>query len=75
VTQVNGGITSEWTFREISGNPPNIALQHSLANGPVVCQHVLSAVANVVLDVNVCAPGTINQARQIANQMADRLPR
>ena len=56
MTQVNDGTTSVWTFREISGNPPNIALQHTLANSPVVCQHVLSAVSNVVLDVNVCAP-------------------
>jgi serine/threonine-protein kinase len=74
VTQVNDGTTSVWTFREISGNPPNIAMQHSLANSPVVCQHVLSAVSNVVLDVNVCAPGTINQARQITNQMATKIP-
>ncbi|WP_445160573.1 serine/threonine-protein kinase PknH/PknJ [Mycobacterium sp. Dal123C01] len=74
VTQVNDGTTSVWTFREISGNPPNIALQHTLANSPVVCQHVLSAVSNVVLDVNVCAPGTINQARQIANAMATKIP-
>jgi serine/threonine protein kinase len=74
VTQVNDGTTSVWTFREISGNPPNIALQHTLANSPVVCQHVLSAVSNVVLDVNVCAPGTINQARQIANEMATKIP-
>jgi len=74
VTQVNDGTTSVWIFREISGNPPNIALQHILANSPVVCQHVLSAVSNVVLDVNVCAPGTINQARQIANEMATKIP-
>ncbi|SON63420.1 Serine/threonine-protein kinase PknH [Mycobacterium simulans] len=75
VTQVNNGNTSEWTFREVSGNPPNIALQRSLAGSPVVCQHVLSAVANMVLDVNVCAPGTINQARLIANAMAAKVPK
>ncbi|WAC89343.1 serine/threonine-protein kinase PknH/PknJ [Mycobacterium sp. Aquia_213] len=74
VTQVNKGTTSEWTFREISGNPPNIALQHTLANSPVVCQHVLSAVSNVVIDVNACAPGLINQARQIANEIATKIP-
>jgi hypothetical protein len=39
VTQVNNGNTSEWTFRQLSGNPPNIALQRSLAGSPVVCQH------------------------------------
>ncbi|OMC47869.1 serine/threonine-protein kinase PknH/PknJ [Mycobacterium sp. IS-1264] len=75
VTQVNNGHTSEWTFRQLSGNPPNIALQHSLAGSPVVCQHVLDAVSNVVLDINVCAPGTINQARLIANEMAAKIPK
>ncbi|GBG38611.1 hypothetical protein NJB14197_34820 [Mycobacterium montefiorense] len=75
VTQVSNKTTFEWTFGQLSGNPPNIALQHTLANSPLVCQHVLSAVSNVVFDVNVCAPGTINQARQIANMMAARLPR
>jgi serine/threonine protein kinase len=29
----------------------------------------------VVLDVNVCAPGTINQARLIANEMAAKVPK
>ncbi len=75
VTQVADKTTFEWTFGQMSGNPPNIALQHTLANSPLVCQHVLSAVSNVVFDVNVCAPGTINQARQLANMMAARLPR
>ncbi|OBG67462.1 MULTISPECIES: serine/threonine-protein kinase PknH/PknJ [unclassified Mycobacterium] len=74
VTQPSDKAPFEWTFGQISGNPPNIALQHTLANSPVVCQHVLEAVSNVVLDVNVCAPGTINQARQIANQMATKIP-
>ncbi|OBF21852.1 serine/threonine protein kinase [Mycobacterium kubicae] len=74
VTQVNNGSTSEWTFREVSGNPPNIALQRTLAGSPVVCQHVLNAVSNVVLDVNVCAPDTVNQARLMANQMAAKVP-
>lgn len=74
VTQPADKAPLEWTFGQISGNPPNIALQHTLANSPVVCQHVLSAVSNVVLDVNACAPGIINQGRQIANQMAAKIP-
>lgn len=73
VTQVNNGNTSHWTFGGVSGNPPNIALERTLADSPVVCQHVLSAVSNIVLDVNVCAPGTINQARLIANAMAAKV--
>ncbi len=75
VTQVNSGKTSEWTFGQLSGNPPNIALTRTLADSPVICQHVLSAVSNVVFDVNVCAPGVINQARLIANKMATKLPK
>lgn len=75
VTQVNNGKSTTWTFRELSGNPPNIALQRTLANSPVVCQHNLAAVSNVVFDVNVCGPDTINQARLIANQMATKVPR
>ncbi|QLL09737.1 serine/threonine-protein kinase PknH/PknJ [Mycobacterium vicinigordonae] len=75
VTQVNSGKTSEWTFGPLSGNPPNIALSRTLADNPVACQHVLSAVSNVVFDVNVCAPGTVNQARLVANQMAAKLPK
>lgn len=74
VTQPSDKAPFEWTFGQISGNPPNIALQHTLANSPVVCQHVLNAVSNVVFDVNVCAPGTINQARLIASQMATKVP-
>ncbi|MGD1283956.1 serine/threonine-protein kinase PknH/PknJ [Mycobacterium seoulense] len=74
VTQPGDKAPLEWTFGQISGNPPDIALQHTLANSPVVCQHVLLAVANVVLDVNVCGPGIINEARLIANQMGTRIP-
>ncbi|WP_373421154.1 sensor domain-containing protein [Mycobacterium shigaense] len=37
------------------------------------CQHVLSAVHSVVLDVVACAPGVQNQASQIANQMANNV--
>ncbi|GAA4536715.1 serine/threonine-protein kinase PknH/PknJ [Mycobacterium paraffinicum] len=74
VTQPGDKAPFEWTFGQLSGNPPNIALQRTLANTAVVCQHVMQAVSNVVLDVNVCAPGTINQARLIANQMATKIP-
>lgn len=32
-------------------------------------------VSNLVFDVNVCAPDTVNQARLIANQMAAKVPK
>jgi serine/threonine kinase PknH len=76
VDQTVDGKTSHWTFAAtISGNPPDIALSRTAAGSPVRCQHVLHAVSNVVFDVNVCGPTTINEARLVANQMASRLPR
>ncbi|EPQ76227.1 serine/threonine-protein kinase PknH/PknJ [Mycobacterium marinum] len=74
VTQVNNGKTSRWTFRDVSGAPPKISLQRDLADSVVVCQHVLSAVSNIVLDVNVCAPNVTDQASEIADTMAAKVP-
>ena len=36
----------------------------------MACEHVLDAVSNVVLDVNVCANQVGDQAGQIADAMA-----
>jgi serine/threonine kinase PknH len=76
VTQVNSGKTFQWTFGEVTGDPPKISLQRTLADGNgVACEHVLSAVCNLVLDVNVCAPQVIDQASQIADAMAAKVPK
>ncbi|OBK11897.1 hypothetical protein A5636_12840 [Mycobacterium asiaticum] len=77
ITQVNAGKSIDWAFREVTGNPPRISLQRDPVSGitGVACQHVLNAVSNVVIDVNVCAPGTTDQAGQIADNMAAKLPR
>ncbi|WP_204815130.1 serine/threonine-protein kinase PknH/PknJ [Mycobacterium riyadhense] len=77
VTQVNSGKEFHWTFREVSGDPPKISLLRDPAGAvkDVTCQHVLSAVSHLVFDVNVCSPQTIDQASQIADAMAAKLPR
>jgi hypothetical protein len=76
VTQVNNGNTFQWTFGEVTGDPPEISLPHTLAGGNgVACEHALRAVSNVVLDVNVCAPQNTNQASMIASDMAAKVPR
>jgi serine/threonine protein kinase len=76
VIQTNAGKTSHWTFRDVTGDPPKISLPREPTSGikDVTCEHVLSAVANVVLDVNVCAPQTTDQASQIADLMAAKVP-
>ncbi|OBK28559.1 serine/threonine protein kinase [Mycobacterium asiaticum] len=77
ITQTNEGKTSGWAFRDVMGSPPKISLLRDRPNGrsELVCQHVLSAVANIVIDVNVCAPGTTDQAIQIADAMAAKVPK
>ncbi|OBI81725.1 serine/threonine-protein kinase PknH/PknJ [Mycobacterium asiaticum] len=76
INQVNAGKSIDWAFREVTGDPPKISLQREPVTGlkGVTCEHTLQAVSNVVIDVNVCAPGTTDQAGQIADTMAARVP-
>jgi serine/threonine-protein kinase len=67
----------QWTFGNVTGNTPKIALPHTLVGAPSSynCQHVLSAVSNVVLEVAVCGPNITDQASQIADAMAANVPK
>jgi serine/threonine kinase PknH len=63
-------------LRDATGDPRKISLQRTLTDGNGVgCEHVLSAVSNVVLDVNVCAAQTTDQATKIATDMAAKVPK
>ncbi|OBF79639.1 serine/threonine protein kinase [Mycobacterium sp. 852002-51163_SCH5372311] len=77
ITQTtHDGKTFAWRFHDVDGTPPKIALVHdSTDNTGATCQHVLSAVSNVVLDVNACASQLTNQASQIATDMAAKVPK
>ncbi len=76
VTVTNGGESTQWTFGELNGAPPRIVQRHTeaVANGRE-CQHVLSAVSRVVIEVQACGQGSsiTNQGGQIADQMAARV--
>ena len=75
VTQVNAGKSIDWAFRDVTGSPPKISLQREPTKGlkDLTCEHVLNAVSNLVIDVNVCAPGTTDQASQIADAIAAKV--
>ncbi len=77
VTQVNNGKTFQWTFRDVVGDGPRVALQRAPTGGGngLACEHTLAAVSNVVLDVNVCAPRVTDQADRMANDMAAKIPK
>jgi serine/threonine kinase PknH len=60
-----------WNVGKLTGDAPAITLTSTLEGGNgYLCQHVLRAVLNVVLDVNACGYQISNQAGLIAEQMA-----
>ena len=75
LTVENKGKTYRWTFSKLGGGPPRIAMrQEQEGANNWSCEHVLSAVSNVVLDVNACAYGIANEASQIVDKMAAEIP-
>jgi hypothetical protein len=68
------GTTGAWTFGQVAGAAPKIALERVQADGARTCHHVLHAASDVVIDVVVCgtdvAPG---QAAKIVEQIAGRV--
>jgi serine/threonine kinase PknH len=60
-----------WTVGNLVGDAPAITQLHTLEGGNgYVCQHVLRAVLNLVLDVNACGYQISDQAGRIADKMA-----
>jgi serine/threonine-protein kinase len=60
-----------WTVGDLVGDTPAITQLHTLEGGNgYVCQHVLRAVLNVVLDVNACGYQISDQAGRISDKMA-----
>lgn len=60
-----------WTFGDLTGTPPTIT-QVRMPGDPSrpACQRVLSAVSDVVFDVEACAVNVADQGSQIAQKMA-----
>ena len=67
------GKTFHWNFAKPTGAPPKITQVHTQLHGGRTCQHALSAVSNVVIDVVACGQTITNEAGQIADQMAAKV--
>jgi hypothetical protein len=68
------GQTDRWTIGDLTGDVPTITQTHTLeGGGGYVCQHQLSVVSNLVIDVNACSHHISDQARQIADKMAAKV--
>jgi serine/threonine kinase PknH len=71
---MTGSETNQWMFADLNGAPPKIVQRRTQpAAGGRVCQRTLSAVSNVVIDVEACGLSITNEGSQIANQMAAKV--
>ncbi len=73
ITLSFNGQSDRWIVGVLTGVVPTIVQLHTLASGTWACQHVLSAVSNVVIDVIACADQISDQARIIADKMAAKV--
>jgi streptogramin lyase len=77
VTTTEGGnATAGWQLSSPGGSAPKITTVATQVGGKGwICQRALNAVANVVLDVTACDRNITDQAAQIVDKMAAKVPR
>jgi serine/threonine kinase PknH len=70
VTVTNKSKTYRWTFAQINGEPPKIAmLETQEAADGWECQRALSVANNVVVDINACGYKITDQGTQVADKI------
>lgn len=73
VVDTLNGSTTRWTFGNFVGDVPTIAVVYSRENARGwTCQHALSAVWNLVIDVKACGYQIGDQGLQAANKIASK---
>jgi PknH-like extracellular domain len=71
VTDSLKGAPTSWTFGELVGDAPKIAMRYNRHNARGwTCQRALSAVMNVVIDVKACAFKIDNEGIEVADKIA-----
>ncbi len=65
--------TDNWHLGKVDGAPPKITLTQTEPGSDWKCQRALSAVSNVVFDVDACSDGVSDQGSQIVDKMAAKV--
>jgi serine/threonine kinase PknH len=74
VTVTNKGKTYRWTFGQVQGGPPKIAvLDTQEAADGWECQRAMSASNNVIVDVNACGYHISDQGTQIVDKIVAKV--
>lgn len=74
VTVTNKSKTYRWTFAQVNGSPPKIAVMdiQEGADG-WECQRAMGVANNVVVDVNACGYHISNQGEQISDKIVAKI--
>jgi serine/threonine-protein kinase len=74
VTVTNKSKTFRWTFAQVQGAPPKIAVLDTQEGADGwECQRAMSVANNVVVDVNACGYHISDQAGQIADKIVTKV--
>ena len=75
VTTTNSSGQASWAIGSLNGRPPKITLNELQvgASNNWGCQRALSAVSNVVIDVNACGYHIANEGGEIADKMVAKV--
>jgi serine/threonine protein kinase len=74
VTVTNKGKTYRWTFAQINGSPPKIAvLDTQEAADGWECQRAMGVANNVIVDVNACGYHITDEGGQITDKIVDKI--
>jgi len=72
----SNGMANEWSVGSVTGAAPKITqIRTQTDNSGRACQHVLSAVSDLVIDVQACGADISDGAGRMAEQMATRAAR
>ena len=74
VTVTNKTKTYSWTFAQVQGSPPKIAVVDTQEGADDwECERAMSVANDVIVDVNACGYHISNQGVQIADKIVDKV--
>jgi serine/threonine kinase PknH len=74
VAVTNKGKTYRWTFAQINGSPPKIAVADTQEGADGwACQRAMGVANNVIVDINACGYHLTDQGGQIRDKIVDKI--
>jgi serine/threonine-protein kinase len=71
----NRPLPQHWTFGPLANTDATLSMTHVVdMAGAAGCQHALAARNNIVIDVSACRSEVTNQAVDIVNLVAAKIP-